>query len=99
LLVGSATSGDERVERYPDDRAEPERLGDGERPVDEHRVRGDECEVDSILSELAEGDHCLESCDTPAGDHNAEFLFSCHVPSVRSRRPGDIGLDADLGCG
>ena len=50
--------------------AEAERLGHGERPVDEVRLRGEQGDAQVIARELAQRDQRLEGGDAAAGDHD-----------------------------
>jgi uncharacterized protein len=65
------------------DRAEPKRLGDGQRAIDEEVVRRNEGQLDTLFRELAESDHRLQGGDAPAGDHNAQFRVWRHYDQRR----------------
>jgi hypothetical protein len=78
---------DDPPQRVPPRLTEPERLGDGHRPVDEIRFPRDERHAGSVTGQVVQRHHRLEGGDTAADDkHLGRRPRLGHGPTLRLPR-------------
>ena len=78
---------DDPPQRVPLCLTQPERLGDGHRPIDEIRLPRDERHADTVAGQVAQRHHRLEGGDTAADDqHLGRRPRLGHRPTLRLRR-------------
>ena len=79
--------------------ADAEGLADGEGPVVEVEIRGDELDVDELAGRLPQGHHGFESGDAAPGDQNELFPTSGHPFRVGDCVPSGIRAGAEAAAG